>query len=248
MPENGIGLFPDVGFSYIAAHGPGEGTVGGVLHPQSPSPLSTGLDFLYYRVIPPSFFNFFFMLLPRLLLRISTPADALYAGLGNSLCPFCKFGYIEGSFACKFKFSEDPDDKIKELLANYSSNPDSESRLESLLPRIISTFAVAEWAKDALQGLSKAPFSLLSHPKLFSKVASARGKNENDLSRLTGVMRTEYRIAIRSAYLSDFLAEGVLAVLIDKDQNPKWKPSCLRKLTIARWKLFLNLWVSDIEN
>lgn len=64
-----------------------------------------------------------------------------------------------------------PDEEIKELLAKCSSNPDSEPRLKSLLPRIISTFAgnksireileelenhqqsadtlVAEWAKDA---------------------------------------------------------------------------------------------------
>ncbi|PHT48280.1 hypothetical protein CQW23_12488 [Capsicum baccatum] len=301
MPENGVGLFPDVGFSYIAAHGPGEGTV------ELPTPfLSVCLISL---AIPGAYLGLTGS-------RILTPADALYVGLATHYVPSANLGTlkeallatklftrprttrpseslylvcaaeIRDDFAllcsllllldsnhrflrhiwCSAFFfrwlrilfiipsdnSEDPNEEIKELLAKYSSDPVSGPRLKLLLPRIISTFAanksireileelenhqqsadtlVSEWAKDALLGLSKgAPFSLCLTQKLFSKVAFACGKHENDLSRLTGVMRTEYRIAIRSALRNDF-AEGVRAVLVDKDQNPKWKPSCLEEV------------------
>ncbi|KAG6424162.1 hypothetical protein SASPL_114575 [Salvia splendens] len=187
MPENGIGLFPDVGFAYIAAKSPGEGAVGAYL-------ALTGN-------------------------RVSTPADAL---------------------------SEDPDQDIRILLEKYSTNPESEPRLKLLLPRIISTFRsnksvkevikelenhqlsddslVSEWAKDALQGLKKGgPFSLCLTNEHFSRVSSAQGN-----------IMTSYP---RSSLRNDFSR----AVLVDKDQNPKWNPPSLDEVNPAEVKaLFEN--------
>ncbi|KAI6679432.1 hypothetical protein NL676_033313 [Syzygium grande] len=186
MPENGIGLFPDVGFSYIAAKSPGGGSVGAYLG-------MTGS-------------------------RISTPSDALYVGLGTHYVPSGKLGSLKEALLTN-SFSGDPYDDIETLLARYSGDLESEARLKLLLPHIVSCFGANKSVIEIMKDLER--HKLNPNPKWLTL-----GKGDSDLSTLSSVMKTEYRIALRSSLRNDF-AEGVRAVLVDKDQKPEWQPPTL---------------------
>lgn len=235
MPENGIGLFPDAGFAYIAAQSPGGGAVGAYL-------AMTGK-------------------------RISSPADALYVGLGTHFVPSGSLASLKETLLA-LNFSEDSHKDIGTLLASFAKEPEYEAPLKSLLPHIISSFGerrsvpeivenlkkhqlstdarVAEWAGEALAGLEKgAPFALCVTDNHFSRVASAHG-NDHHLSKLVGVMKTEYRIALRTSLRGDFV-EGVRAVLVDKDQNPKWNPPRLEDVDMAEIESVFDPLPSELE-
>ncbi|KAL3688898.1 hypothetical protein R1sor_015207 [Riccia sorocarpa] len=214
MPENGIGLFPDVGFAHIAARSPGGGAVG-----------------LYLALTGT---------------RISDPADALYVGVASHYVPSEKLPSLKEELH-QLDLSGDAHVKVDEVLGKYSRSPDTEPKLKALLPAITSCFggnksvpeiisalntaqesedaAVAEWAKGALEGLKKgAPLSLCVTQRHFAEIAVAAVNGDHPLSKIEGVMRKEFSLGTKTSMRADFL-EGVRAVLIDKDQKPRWQPA-----------------------
>ncbi|KAH8975096.1 hypothetical protein BDL97_01G138500 [Sphagnum fallax] len=222
MPENGIGLFPDVGFAHIAASTPGHGAVGTYM-------AMTGA-------------------------KITTPADANYLGLSTHYIPSTKLESLKLALL-HADLSSNALNAIEMLLEGYKVEPETESSLKPLLPAITACFganlsivdtvdalkqhqasddsAVAGWAKGTLAGLAKgAPFSLCVTKQHFAAVAaSTNADQKDDLSQIEGVMKIEFRLGIRTSTRPDFI-EGVRAVLVDKDQRPKWQPGSIEDVDI----------------
>lgn len=86
------------------------------------------------------------------------------------------------------------------------------------------TAADSEWAaKTAATIRAKSPLSL--------KLALAQVRRGKSLDFAT-CMRAEFRIVSRAIHGSDFY-EGVRAVIVDKDNKPRWKPATLADVTDA---------------
>ena len=160
-------------------------------------------------------------------------ADALWAGLGTHAVPADRFDTVAAELAA----GGDPD----AVLASHASAPPSEPTLPALQPVIDRCFdgntveAIlaaldaetgehADWAaKQAATIRSKSPTSLKIALRQMQLGAAA---DFNDC------MRIEYRIVSRIEKGVDFY-EGVRAVIIDKDNAPKWQPASLDAVSDA---------------
>ncbi|KAJ8430431.1 hypothetical protein Cgig2_025858 [Carnegiea gigantea] len=206
MPETALGLFPDVGASYFLSRLPGFfGEYVGLT--------GTRLD----------------------------GAEMLACGLATHFVHSAKLLLLEEEL---HKANLNDSDDILQIIDKYSEHPvvkdNSAYRRLHIIDKCFSCRTVEEilssleneaaknkddWISAALQLLKKAsPTSL--------KI-SLRSIREGRLQGVGQCLAREYRMichVLRGEVSRDFF-EGCRAILLDKDRNPKWKPSSLDLVT-----------------
>ena len=204
MPEMNIGFFPDVGSSYFLNRMPG--FVGRYL---------------------------------ALTAEVLTAADALYIGaadrfltdesLGNFLVAIREINWKKGSvletLANLFRAFQSPCPQPSLLRENQSKIDQhfSYDKVEDIFNSLKQALLKCDWAMEKLTVLKqKSPTSL--------KVALEQNRRGATLS-LEACFQMEIEVGVQFMRQHDFF-EGVRAVLIDKDQSPKWSPNRLEDVSI----------------
>ncbi|XP_055996782.1 3-hydroxyisobutyryl-CoA hydrolase, mitochondrial-like isoform X2 [Ostrea edulis] len=202
MPETAIGLFPDVG--------------GGYFLPRLGGKLGVYLALTGFRL---------------------KGRDVLKAGVATHFVQSNKLPELESTL---LGLENARAHDVGEVLDNFQQMstdiPDTDFVLEPHMEEINRLFdgntveeivenlkkEGSEWAEKQLNTLNKmSPTSM--------KI-TLRQILEAESMTLQDVLVMEYRLSQRCVEDHDF-CEGVRAVLVDKDQNPKWNPATLEKVT-----------------
>jgi enoyl-CoA hydratase len=198
MPETGIGLFPDVGATYVL--------------PRLPGGLGMHLGLTGARL---------------------GAADCLYAGLGTHHVAADRLEALEHALA-EANLSGDAFAAVDCVLERFQSSAGG-TNLPALQERIDQSYRRASledvlaalaaepsvWGRSQLEQIgTKSPTSLAV---TFRQLCTGATLDFN------AAMRLEYRLVQRFMAGHDF-REGVRALIIDKDNRPRWRPERLAEV------------------
>ncbi|MBI1188239.1 MAG: enoyl-CoA hydratase/isomerase family protein [Alphaproteobacteria bacterium] len=215
MPETGIGLFPDVGGGWFLPR----------LRPSqtADSKEASGEVGMWLALTGA---------------RLKA-ADCMAAGIATHYVPSELLGAVRAQIAGACA-AHDPMAALRsglDALSESAGAPkelaaDARARIDALFAHdsveaIVAALASdgAPWSQAQLEALrTKSPQTL--------KVAFRQLRTGATLQTFADNMRMEYRIGARVVQRHDFL-EGVRAVIVDKDNAPKWNPATLAGVTDA---------------
>jgi enoyl-CoA hydratase len=201
MPETGIGLFPDVGATYVLPRLPGAlgmylGLTGARLH----------------------------------------AADCLLAGIGSCHVPADRLDELEAALA-EADLAADAHLAADAVLERFRGDP-GPPPLHKDMDRIDACYgkpsldAILAALKDEPTGWGQPQLETLATKSPTSLAVTFRQLRAGAKLDFDDAMRLEYRLVHRFMAGHDF-REGVRALIIDKDGQPKWRPSRLKDVTPA---------------
>ena len=206
MPEITIGLYPDVGGSWFLQRMPGRA---GLFLALTGAPLDA--------------------------------SDALFAGIADFALPVDGLNVLLDDIVAADWQGEQQADSVRldHLLACRSVQDLPASPLQAHLPRIDALIArdpLAEIAPRLAALATDADPWLAQAGATFAKGSPTSAALSFELQRLTRhaslaeVFRLEYQASVGCCLQHDF-AEGVRALLVDKDKKPLWQPATLGQVT-----------------
>ena len=203
MPETTIGLFPDVGGGYFLSRLPGA--------------LGTFLALSSHRL---------------------KAADALWADIVDAHVPSARLGELEAALGAADLAGADADRKVDRVIARFGADtgPASLPAMMRDIDRCFSAQSLGDivaalkkhgsgWAEGQLAALMKlSPTSMAITLEQLRRCANRSFEDS---------MTIEYRMSQRCMQPDHDFFEGVRALLIDKDQRPKWNPPTIEAVTPA---------------
>ena len=203
MPETSIGLFPDVGGGYFLSRLPGA--------------LGTFLALTSHRL---------------------KGADAQWAGIVDAYVPSAAMNELQAALGAADLSGPDANRKVDAVIARFAADPGMPT-LPAMMPDIDRCFSAetlqeivdklrkhpGDWAQKQLAALMKlSPISMAITLEQLKRCANRSFEDS---------MTIEYRMSQNCMRPDHDFFEGVRALLIDKDQKPRWNPPTIEGVTQA---------------